>query len=53
MNLHSHDNPVLTEKMGKNGYYGNEYFGLAWDRIEVRQMNPFITTFEHSKSVFL
>ena len=34
----------LTEKMVKKGYYGYEGFGLAWDRIEVHQMNPFITT---------
>ena len=30
--------------MVKKGYYGNECFGLAWDRIEVRQMNLFIAT---------
>ena len=35
----------LTKEMVKKGYYENEGFGLAWDRIEVRQMNPFITTF--------
>ena len=44
MNLHSHNNPFLTEKMVKNGYYGNEGFGLAWDGIEVRQIGLFITT---------
>ena len=31
--------------MVKKGYYGNECFGLARDCIEVRQMNPFITTY--------
>ena len=30
--------------MVKNGYYGNEGFGLAWDRIEVQYTNLFITT---------
>ena len=30
--------------MVKKGYYGNEGLGLAWDCIEVRQMNPFCTT---------
>ena len=30
--------------MVKKGYYGNESLGLAWDCIEVRQMNPFYTT---------
>ena len=30
--------------MVKNGYYGNEGFGLAWDRIEVRYIGRFITT---------
>ena len=44
MNLHSHNNPFLTEKMVKNGYYRNEGFGLAWDRIKVRQIGPFTTT---------
>ena len=34
----------LTEKMDKNEVYGNECFGLAWDRIKVRQTNLFITT---------
>ena len=33
----------MIEKMVKKRYYGNECFGLAWDRIEVRQMNLFIT----------
>ena len=37
----------LTKKMVKKEYYENEGFGLAWDRIEVRQMNPFITTEKH------
>ena len=44
MSLHSHNNRFLTKKMVKEGYYGNECFGLARDRIEVRQMNPFPTT---------
>ena len=30
--------------MVKKGYYGYEGFGLAWDRMEVRQTNLFITT---------
>ena len=33
--IHSHNNPFLTEKMVKNGYYGNKNFSLALDRIEV------------------
>ena len=37
----------LTKKMAKKEYYENEGFGLACDRIEVRQMNPFITTGKH------
>ena len=37
MNLHSRNNLFLTEKIGKNGYYRNECFGLAWDRVEVCQ----------------
>ena len=45
MNLHSHNNLFLTEKMVKNGYYRNEGFGLAWDHIEVCQTGPFITTY--------
>ena len=44
MNLHSRSNPFLAEKMVKNGYYGNKGFGLAWDRIKVRQIGPFTTT---------
>ena len=24
----------LTKKMVKKGYYGNEGFGLAWDRLK-------------------
>ena len=44
MNLHSHKNPFLTEKMVKKGCYGNECFGLAWDRTGVRQTNLFITS---------
>ena len=30
--------------MVKKRCHGNEGFGLAWDRIEVRQTNLFITT---------
>ena len=30
--------------MAKKGYYGNECFCLAWDHIEVRLTNLFITT---------
>ena len=30
--------------MIKNGYYGNECFDLARDRIKVRQIASFITT---------
>ena len=30
--------------MVKNGYYGNEGFGLPWDHIKVRQMTLFTTT---------
>ena len=31
--------------MVKNVYYGNEGFGLAWVRIEVRQTNLLIATY--------
>ena len=44
MNPHYHNNPFLIEKMVKKRYYRNECLGLAWDRIEVCQMNLFITT---------
>ena len=30
--------------MVKIGYYGNNSLSLAWDRMEVCQMNLFITT---------
>ena len=38
MNLQSRNNQFLTEKMVKNGYDGNEGFGLAWDCTVVRQI---------------
>ena len=41
----------LTEKMVKKGYHGNDCFGLAWDRIEVRQTNLFITTLVHMQTM--
>ena len=44
MNLNSHNNPFLVGKMVKNGYYGNEDFGLPWDRIKVCQIGLFTTT---------
>ena len=34
--------------MVKKWYYGNEFFGLVWDRIKVRQVGLFITTTQHS-----
>ena len=30
--------------MVKNGYYGNEDFGFAWDRVKLSQIAAFITT---------
>ena len=51
MNLHSRNNPFLTEKMVKKGHYRNEGFGLPWDCIEVRQINPLITTTIVNRSV--
>ena len=35
--------------MVKNGYYGNEGFGLPWDRIKLSQINLFTTTIQDSK----
>ena len=44
MNVHSNNNPFLTKNVVKNGYYGNEAFGLTWDYTEVRQIAAFVTT---------
>ena len=43
-NLHSHNTLFWLKKVVKKGYYGNESWGLAWDRVEVCQINPFYTT---------
>ena len=32
------------KKMAKKGYCGNEGLGLAWDRMEMRQVAPSNTT---------
>ena len=33
-----------TKKMVKKGYCGNDSFSLAWNHMEVFQINPFYTT---------
>ena len=42
-NLHSRNPVFWLKRMVKKGYYGNESLGLAWDCVEVFQINPFYT----------
>ena len=37
--------------MVKKGYCGNESLSLAWDRMEVCQINPFYTTIKKISTV--